>query len=118
MELKEFISRTLSDIVAGVRHAEKDLKDDVALCYHTNKEYDGYPSLSYKSSLHDYQAPLTVVGFKINICVEDVCTSEGKVSSSILSVLGGAVGGRTGSSSAETQEVTFSIPLVWKKKDK
>lgn len=118
MELNVFITKTLSEIVEGVRNAEKDLKDDVALCYHTNKEYAGYPSVTYKYSLHDYQAPLTVVSFRVNVCVEEENSADGKVNAGVLSVFGASSGGKISSSSAEAHEVGFSLPLVWKKKDR
>ena len=117
MKLNEFITKTLSEIVEGVRSAEKDLKDDVALCYHTNKEHIGYPSVTYRSSLHDYQAPLTVVSFKVNVCVEEECSADGKASAGILNVFGGTAGGKITGSGAEAHEVGFSLPLVWKKKE-
>lgn len=115
MELKEFISKTLADIVEGVRQAEKDLTDDVALCYHTNKEYNGYPSVSY-GTVHEHQAPLTVVDFKVRVQVREEMSADGKVSAGVLTVLGGEASGGVARSNASTQELSFSIPMVWKLK--
>ena len=39
MELKDFIKQTLAEIVKGTMESSEELKDDIVLCYHTNKEY-------------------------------------------------------------------------------
>lgn len=53
MELNEFIKKALGDIVQGVRSARESLRDDIALCCHTDKTYNGYPSVTYQSAIRE-----------------------------------------------------------------
>lgn len=116
MKLNEYIRKTLADIVNGTMAAREDLKDDVALCVHTDKEYNGHPSVSYTSAARIKQAPLTVVGFKVRVQVSDSVSADGKVEADVLNVVGGSVSGERSFSDASVHEVTFSIPIVWKQK--
>lgn len=116
MELKEFIKTALTDIVGAVRESEKDLHDDVAMCFHTDRSYNGYPSVTYKSAMRDCAAPMTVVGFKVQVEVVDVHSADGNVKAGVLNVIGGGITGEVSHSNATMQELTFSIPMVWKKK--
>mgnify|MGYP006916140556 CR=1 FL=1 len=116
MELKDFIKHTLADIVKGTLAASEELKEDVALCCHTNKEYHGYPSVSYVSNMREKQAPVTVVGFKVRIEVEDTAEADGCVGGGLLNVVSGRAKGGISHASGTEHEVTFSVPLVWKQK--
>lgn len=116
MELKEFIKTAIADIVSGVTEAGESLKDDVALCFHTDGAYNGYPSVSYFSSTHKQQAPMTVVGFKVQVNVSEESSADGTIKGGVLNVIGGGVSGEVSHTNEKTQELTFSIPMVWKKK--
>ncbi len=116
MELKEFIKTALADIVEGVRQANDDLHEEVILCYHTDSSYNGYPSVTYKSTMHEKQAPMTIVNFKVQIQAEDAHSVDGNAKASVLNVVGGGVSGEVSHTSATTQELSFSIPMVWRKK--
>lgn len=116
MELKEFIKAALSDIVAGVREAGNDLKGDVAMCYHTNKAYNGYPSVSYEWQMKEKQAPMTVVDFKVRVeVIEGEATDKG-ASASLLNVVGAGAHVERTQSNATMQELSFSVPMVWLEK--
>ncbi len=116
MELKEFIKTALTDIVEGVKLASESLNNDVALCYHTDRAYNGYPSVTYKTELREKQAPLTLVGFKVQIQVSTKQSVDGNIRTNVLNVLGGEVDGEVSHTNAIVQELSFSIPMVWKKR--
>lgn len=116
MELKEFIKTALTEIVEGVRLADNELQGDAALCYHADGAYNGYPSITYKSSVHERQAPLTVVGFRVQVQVSNTCSADGNVKAGALNVIGGEINGKAAHASATTQELSFSVPMVWKKR--
>lgn len=116
MELKEFIKTALADIVEAVKQAGEELHDDVALCYHTDVAYNGYPSVTYKSAMRERQAPMTVVEFKVQVEVNEKCSAEGNVKAGVLNVAGGGINGGVSHTNATAQELAFSIPMVWKKK--
>lgn len=116
MELKEFIKTAIADIVDGVKEAGESLKSDVVFCYHTEKAYNGYPSVSYSSAMRERQAPMTIVNFKVQVQVVNEQSAEGNVKGGFLNVIGGGIDGEVSHTSATTQELSFSIPMVWKKK--
>lgn len=114
MDLKDFISQTLCEIVSGTRDASEKLKDEIAVCAHTSGEYSGYPSVSYVSGMKTRKAPLTVVNFKVQVCVEERLTADGSAKASILNVAGASVSGEGSTADSLLQEVSFSIPISWK----
>lgn len=116
MELKEFIKTALADIVEAVSEAGDELKNDVAMCYHTDKSYNGYPSVSYASAMHMRQAPMTVVDFKVRVQVSEENSTEKNVKGGVLRVLSAGVSDETLRSGMTTQELSFSIPMVWRAK--
>ena len=116
MELKEFIKTAITDIVEGVRQANNELCDDVVLCCHTDKAYNGYPSVAYKSAMHERQAPMTVVNFRVQVRVDETCSSEGNAKAEVLNIIGGEIDGKVAHTNETMQELSFSIPLVWKKR--
>lgn len=116
MELREFIKTALADIVEGVRQANDELCSDVVLCYHTDKAYNSYPSVTYKSAMHERQAPMTVVNFRVQVRVDESFYTEGNAKVEVLNVIGGGIDGKTAHTNETTQELAFSIPMVWKKR--
>jgi hypothetical protein len=117
MELKDFIKNALSDIVQGVKEAGEELKDDVSMCQHTNMAYNGYPSMGYKVSLHEWQAPLTVVGFKVKVEARQGVTASGDMQASFINVVGGGMGAEATTATEAVQELSFSVPVMWKKRE-
>lgn len=117
MELKDFIKKSLSEIVEGVKEAGEELKDDVSLCQHTNMAYNGYPSMGYKVNLHEWQAPLTVVDFKVRVEVRDGLSAKGDIQAGVINVLGGGIGAEAMRDKDSVQELSFSVPVMWKKKE-
>lgn len=113
MELKEFIKTSLTEIVEGVKLAEKDLEADALLRYHTTESYNNYPSVTFKVSLKQRQAPITTVDFKVKVQVAEEVSADGKVKANVLNVLGGAASSELSQSNATTQELAFSLPLIW-----
>lgn len=116
MELKDFIKTALSDIVNGVKEAEEGLKEEVSIRCHTDKAFNGYPSVSYTSSMHERQAPVTIVDFKVKLQVTEGKATDGKIKAGILNVIGGGISGEISHTNETTQELSFSIPIVWKQK--
>lgn len=114
MELKEFIKTSLTEIVEGVKLSENELKNDALLRYHTTESYNNYPSVTFKESLKERQAPITTVDFKVKVQVAEGLSADGKVKANILNVLGGAASSEHSQSNATTQELAFSLPLIWK----
>ena len=115
MELNDFIKTALTEIVEGVRQSREGLRDDVVLCAHV-AQYNDYPSVSYKDNGHERQAPLTVVGFKVQVQVGDGHTTDGGMKVGVLNVISCGTGDEVSHTSSTAQELTFSIPMVWKKK--
>ena len=118
MNLKEFISQSLSEIVCGTKEAAEKLKDDVSICANTNGDYSGYPSVSYVSSLKTRRTPLTVVSFKLQVQVMEEASVDGSTKANVLNVIGSSASGGSSTGSSLLQEVSFSIPLSWKEKDR
>lgn len=116
MELKEFIKTALAEIVEAINEAGDELKKDVAMCYHTDREYNGYPSVSYTSAMRERQAPMTVVDFKVRVQVSEENSTEKNVKGGVLRVLSAGVSDETLRSGMTTQELSFSIPMVWRAK--
>ena len=114
IELSEYIRLALSEIVKGVNSAREELHEDVALCAHTDKAYSDFPSVTYKAGMKEKQAPVTVVGFRVQVITSEEQNKDKGISASVLKVISGGVSGASSSSTALTQEITFSVPMVWK----
>lgn len=114
MDLKEFVSQSLCDIVSGTKDAAEKLKDDITVCAHTSGEYIGYPSVSYTANMKTHRTPLTVVNFKLQVQVEEKLTVDGSAKANVLNVVGTSMKGTDSTSNGLLQEVSFSIPFAWK----
>lgn len=115
MELKEFIKQSLSDIVSGVKEAKEDLKEDIILCPTTDKSYNGYPSMSFTLEARHREVPITIVNFKVQVQVEESNSTDKNVTASALRVFNGKYGNESSQSNSVTNEISFSVPLAWKK---
>lgn len=114
MELKEYIKKTLTDIVEGTMQASEEMKGKVAIGYHSNGPYEGSPFVEYESEMKRKYAPVTVVDFKVKVEVVEGTAAEGGVKAGIINVAGGKVQGEISTTIEEGNEVSFSIPIVWK----
>ena len=115
MELKDYIRKSLADIVEGVQQASEELNGKVAVCHLTQESYNGYPSVSTKYELRKYELPLTVVGFKVAVQVDEELSADGSAKAGVLNVIGGKVEAGMSQSSSTLNELTFSVPLAWVK---
>jgi hypothetical protein len=114
MELKEFIKRTLAEIVEATAEASEELKDSVNIYPRAIQEYNGYPSVSVGSQYGLVENPLMVVGFKVLVEVCQTKTQEGRAGVRALQVLEARYKGTSSKDRTETHEVSFSVPLTWK----
>lgn len=113
MELKEYIKKTLTDIVEGTMQASEEMKGKVAICYNTDVEYKNYPCMAYSTEAKEICAPLTTVDFKVR--VEIIERSKGDVGFElgVLNVVSGKAGKGSSTETTAGNEISFSIPLVW-----
>lgn len=113
MELKEFIQKTLSDIVDGTTDAQKKLGGRVAVCQNEDViEYRGFPTLIHGKNGRTV-VPLTVVEFNVQVEVQSTLSADGKVTGEVIKILNGGIGGEATRTSGKAQEVSFSLPLAW-----
>lgn len=113
MELKEFIQKTLSDIVDGTTEAQKKLGGRVAVCQNKDViEYRGFPTL-IDGSRGRRVVPLTIVEFNVQVEVQRTLSADGEVTAEVIKLLNGGISGEATRTSGNAQEVSFSLPLAW-----
>jgi hypothetical protein len=91
MDIKEFVSDTLKQIIDGVVDAQQYAKTKRAVV----------------APYHDYQKN---IGFDIAVTVDESKQKEGKAGITVWSV-GGGVSGKTESSSSTVSRIKFEIPI-------
>ena len=57
--------------------------------------------------------PLTIVGFKVAVQVDEEVSADGSAKAGVLNVIGGKIEGGISQSSSTLNELTFSVPLAW-----
>ena len=57
---------------------------------------------------------MTVVNFRVQVRVDESRSTEGKAKVGVLNVIGGGIDGKVARANETTQELDFSIPMVWK----
>ena len=114
MELKEFIQKTLSDIVDGTTEAQKKLGGRVAVCKNSGViEYKDFPTLAYSKDMERKVVPITIVDFNVQVEVRQTLSADGKVTAEVIKLLNGGIGGGATRKTGNAQEVSFSLPLAW-----
>lgn len=91
MDIKEFVSDTLKQIIDGVVEAQKYAKEKDAVVV----------------PYHDYQKN---VSFDVAVTVDESKEKEGKAGITVWSI-GGSVSGKTESSSSTVSRIKFEIPI-------
>jgi len=59
---------------------------------------------------------MTIVNFKVYVQVSAEHSANGDVKASVLDVIGGEMSGEVSHTNVITQELSFSIPMVWKQR--
>lgn len=101
MDLREFISRALCDIVNGVKDAQKE----------TDKGDIVPPEVS-----SDYKAiaigvsQITVIEFEVTVKTDERSGVEAKLTV-VAALIGGGVKGESGASSGHAAKLTFRVPV-------
>jgi len=92
MNIKEFVSDTLKQIIDGVVDAQE---------YAKNKEAVLVPHLDYYRN----------ISFDVAVTVDESKQKEGKAGITVWSI-GAGVGGKTESSSSTVSRIKFEIPIA------
>lgn len=100
MELRQFVSRALCDIVNGVKDAQQET-DKGTIVPHV--------SSSFKSVETGISA-LTAIEFEVTVKTDERAGSEAKLSV-VAAFVGGSVKGESGNSSGHAAKLTFRIPV-------
>jgi hypothetical protein len=100
MELREFISTALLDIIQGVTDAQAK----------TEKGTIVPPVKQTYKSVDAGISELTTVEFEVTVKTDERQGSEAKLSV-VAAVIGGGVKGESGSSSGHAAKLTFRVPI-------
>lgn len=105
MELKEFVSRTLEDILAGVNDAQKNITGT-----HVGTVAPAIPvavdgKLSYPERVND-------IHFEIAVGVEEKSGSNASISV-ISAIVNGKLMGNSSSGNLEHSKISFSVPVYF-----
>lgn len=109
MELKEFITAALADIVEGIEGAKSRLKDnaDMICPLVTPAEKDLHGQQGYDRIRHSY---LKTVDFDIAVSAESNATTGGKAGINVLG-LQAHLGGDLASKNSTVSRIKFQVPI-------
>lgn len=100
MDLKDFISEALCDIVGGIKQAQKQTEAGI-IC----------PSgLDSEEAVKAGIATITSVEFQVTVRTEEHAGSAAKLSV-VAAVVGGSVKGEIGTNSGHVATLSFRIPV-------
>ena len=100
MELREFISKTLEDIIGAVQDAQQKVPNDCVVP-RVNK--------SFKSVGHGI-SEVQPVEFEVTVRADERAGSEARLSV-VAAVIGGGVKGESGKSGGHAATLRFKIPV-------
>ncbi len=109
MELREFITESLTEIIAGIQDAQDAEQTGAFIVPSGVGIGDSFPE--NRGVRHRARLLTTVVQFDIAVTAEANQTRTGKAGLKIAIVEGG-VQGQTGSRSTEASRIQFSVPLL------
>ncbi len=101
MELRDFISRTLQDIIGGVQDAQSEINDGEIVPTLNENHFD-----NLSSGLTSYQS----VDFELSVTTIEKEGSEAKLSV-MAAIAGGHVKGDSSNSSDHVAKLAFKIPI-------
>ena len=100
MELRQFVSQALCDIVNGVRDAQKQTDSGTIV-----------PSVAATfKSVETGISELTSIQFEVTVKTDERKGSEAKLSV-VAAVVGGSVKGESGNSTGHAAKLTFRVPV-------
>ncbi|MGF1894043.1 hypothetical protein L4D18_21725 [Vibrio campbellii] len=113
MELREFISSALNEIVMGIKDSQDKLSSEgIVICPKNVK--DGAANLNDRfSSIHQ----VSEVDFDVSVTVEDATTSSANAGAQVLSVFSLGMKRCDTDKSVEVSRVKFSVPIVYPASD-
>lgn len=100
MELKEFVSRAICDIVGGIQDAQSQVPVGVVIPAVRN---------SYKS-VEAGISDLTSIQFEVTVAADEKKGSEAKLNV-VAAIIGGGVKGDSGSSNSYAAKLSFRVPV-------
>jgi hypothetical protein len=107
MELRNFISKTILDIVGGVADAQKELPLGCVIPSTANTFQ------SVETGISDIQA----VEFEVTVRADERAGSEAKLNV-VAAVIGGGVKGESGKSGGHVATLKFRVPIRLQCKEK
>lgn len=108
MELREFISSTIKEIVDGVVEARQIIKEHGATIPGTDKTKGGFNDVSYET----HKNRIEIVEFETILTDTDVSGKTGKIGVSFGS-FGAGYENKKGGESTSCTRVKFYIPIVY-----
>jgi hypothetical protein len=100
MELKQFISQALQDIIGGVSDAQEKVKNGSII-----------PNVAKTFQSVDYGiSDIQTVEFEVSVTADKKTGSEAKLSV-VAAVIGGNIKGKLDQSSSNVSKLSFKIPI-------
>lgn len=100
MELRQFVSRALCDIVNGIKDAQLETDKGTIVPKVTS---------SFKA-VETGISDLTVIEFEVTVKTDERAGSEAKLSV-VAAIVGGSVKGESGNSSGHAAKLSFRVPV-------
>lgn len=102
MELREFVSKALCDIINGVKDAQKQTDVGTIVPFVAN---------NYKS-VETGISETTSIAFEVTVKTDERSGSEAKLNV-VAAIVGGGVKGESGSSSGHAAKLSFRVPIKY-----
>ncbi|MCR4346292.1 MAG: hypothetical protein NUV55_03660 [Sulfuricaulis sp.] len=100
MELRQFVSRALCDIVNGIKDAQQE----------TDKGTIVPKVASSFKAVETGISDLTAIEFEVTVKTDERAGSEAKLSV-VAAIVGGSVKGESGNSSGHAAKLSFRVPV-------
>lgn len=100
MELRQFVSRALCDIVNGIKDAQKETDKGTIV------PQVGSSFKAVETGISD----LTAIEFEVTVKTDERAGSEAKLSV-VAAIVGGSVKGESGNSSGHAATLSFRVPV-------
>lgn len=113
MNLSDYISLTLTEIVEGVKKANKPYvkKDKELVLSETALRIEGFPSANWDDNREATYKPIIKVAFRVGVEVEESEESNNKISGS-LKVISANSESLNKDGKRSVHEVSFELPLI------
>ena len=114
MELKEFVTHSLTDIIGGVIDAQKLTKDTGAIVNPIIKYSSKMPIREYVDDVQGEDVRRSVQSFEFDVAITQTGVDETKGGLGVfLGEIGIGVHGKTSGESSELTRIKFSVPVVF-----